>query len=217
MKFASRSDIRSMFRSIGSGIWSLVPADAPVTHILDIGANVGVFSIYARMRWPKAAILAVEPDAVAYGCLVENVYGFAIQTLNAALGAVGIAALTNPVRTSIHRMYLETQGEGVVSIPLHLLMERALAVPGLRLDKNMVMLKMDAQGGENYLLKEQYPEDVQSLRTTDIIGFEFHEPFREVASRWYLDKLRDTHEHKFQSVRNRPLAFVHSLLTKGMG
>jgi len=45
---------------------------APGDVIIDIGAHVGVFSIYAAKKWPEARILAFEPSATNYARLLRN-------------------------------------------------------------------------------------------------------------------------------------------------
>jgi FkbM family methyltransferase len=35
---------------------------APTPRILDVGANIGLFGVFARGRWPQARITAFEPD-----------------------------------------------------------------------------------------------------------------------------------------------------------
>jgi FkbM family methyltransferase len=44
----------------------------PRDVILDIGAHVGVFSIYAAKKWPQARILAFEPSTTNYQRLIRN-------------------------------------------------------------------------------------------------------------------------------------------------
>jgi FkbM family methyltransferase len=44
----------------------------PRDVILDIGAHVGVFSIYAAKKWPEARILAYEPSPTNYARLLRN-------------------------------------------------------------------------------------------------------------------------------------------------
>ncbi|MFL6176135.1 MAG: FkbM family methyltransferase [Ornithinibacter sp.] len=43
-----------------------------VTTVLDVGANVGMFSAWARGRWPQARIVAVEPAPENVAVLVEQ-------------------------------------------------------------------------------------------------------------------------------------------------
>jgi len=41
--------------------------------ILDIGANIGSFALWANMRWPNSKILSFEPDPETFAILVRNV------------------------------------------------------------------------------------------------------------------------------------------------
>jgi FkbM family methyltransferase len=40
--------------------------------VLDIGANVGAFSVWAAAKWPNCTIDAYEPNPVAFQLLLEN-------------------------------------------------------------------------------------------------------------------------------------------------
>lgn len=48
--------------------------DEPKT-ILDIGANMGAFSVLASIRWPGSRILAFEPGNNAFSCMNHNLDG----------------------------------------------------------------------------------------------------------------------------------------------
>jgi FkbM family methyltransferase len=41
--------------------------------ILDIGANVGSFALWANLRWPQSTIIAYEPNPETHAMLVRNV------------------------------------------------------------------------------------------------------------------------------------------------
>jgi len=45
--------------------------------IVDLGANVGAFSIWASLRWPNSTIHAYEPNPGTYAMLARNVAGWA--------------------------------------------------------------------------------------------------------------------------------------------
>lgn len=47
-------------------------AGGPPRRILDLGANIGLFSIYCKARWPESRVIAVEPLAEAYAALTAN-------------------------------------------------------------------------------------------------------------------------------------------------
>lgn len=53
-------------------------------RVLDIGANVGLFSFFAGVRWPGAHVMAFEPHPETYALLVENVGRF-VRCLPAAV------------------------------------------------------------------------------------------------------------------------------------
>src|ERR1035441_1737539 len=55
--------------------------------IIDIGANIGIFSLYAHELFPDAEIIAAEPDINNFNCLTDNIKGISqIKPINAALG-----------------------------------------------------------------------------------------------------------------------------------
>lgn len=59
--------------------------------IIDCGANVGVFTRYARSLFPSALIIAVEPDAENYAHLVKFTHGENIIFINKAIGLNGVS------------------------------------------------------------------------------------------------------------------------------
>lgn len=60
--------------------------DATGLDILDIGANVGSFALWAEMRWPGSRIRSFEPNPGTYAFLERNTAGHqGITTINAAL------------------------------------------------------------------------------------------------------------------------------------
>lgn len=49
-----------------------LPDAPPIKRILDLGANVGAFAIWAHAQWPEAEILCYEPHPDAFKLLEEN-------------------------------------------------------------------------------------------------------------------------------------------------
>jgi len=57
-----------------------------VKNIIDIGANVGYFTILAKEMYPLSKIFCFEPIAQTYECLVKNTYYYTnISTFNVAI------------------------------------------------------------------------------------------------------------------------------------
>ena len=59
--------------------------DLPRPMVLDLGANVGVWSLAALERWPGARVLAVEPHPVTAALLRANMSGLPVEVLEAAV------------------------------------------------------------------------------------------------------------------------------------
>lgn len=56
--------------------------------VLDIGANIGLFSLYIRERYPDSHVYAFEPIPDVYRCLVKNSKRISnIRTQNVAISA----------------------------------------------------------------------------------------------------------------------------------
>lgn len=53
--------------------------------ILDIGANVGIFSINALQRWPGATIRAYEPNPFSSNLLGQNLEGWKVEIFPVAV------------------------------------------------------------------------------------------------------------------------------------
>lgn len=54
--------------------------------ILDIGANVGSFALWARLRWPASRIRCYEPNPGTFGFLTRNLAGLTdVTAVNAAV------------------------------------------------------------------------------------------------------------------------------------
>lgn len=46
----------------------------PNPVFFDVGANVGIYSLYAQQRWPDGRIFAFEPESQSFAALCRNVY-----------------------------------------------------------------------------------------------------------------------------------------------
>ncbi|MDO4918769.1 FkbM family methyltransferase [Kocuria sp.] len=132
--------------------------------VLDIGANIGAFSAWARGRWPQADIVAVEPVA-------ENarVYRAWATTAQDTLRLIEAAAGTEPGhavfvqgmgggdrRASPDDMQgdQQTVGTGFVTVPV---------VDILPVMADADVIKMDIEGGEWPILADPRLADLRSV------------------------------------------------------
>ena len=55
----------------------------------DIGANIGLFSLYFKMKFPKLQVHAFEPEELNYSCLKNSIESFAFD--NFTLNKLGLS------------------------------------------------------------------------------------------------------------------------------
>lgn len=107
-EFVTPAEMMPHWESIWTGGEYDLRTAKPIRRILDIGACVGAFAIWAHQRWPDAAIHCYEPNPLAFGMLRKNV-PFAdlhevavtssdeLLTMSVPVGNIG-AATMRPVR-----------------------------------------------------------------------------------------------------------------------
>lgn len=157
--------------------------------ILDIGAHAGAFSVWAIHRWPKAQIIAYEPQPDIYEqYLLPNIsHEPAIRAMNVAVRArAGKASLGrgrgNPGEASFHN-----DNEERIEV-------ECISVASL---SNAEILKIDTEGCEveiveTYLETHPWPKAVL---------LEFH----SAKDRLRLDELSSTYraKHHYDLVRGQ--------------
>ena len=137
--------------------------------IVDVGANIGMATLWFKKRWPQAEIIAVEPDPANFALLQRNVGGLpGVRTVQAALtpvdGSIGFE--TEGLRaSSFHIRDLKPGEAGVAAISMRTLMERF----GLeRID----LLKLDIEGAEKEVFEATDLAWMDQVRT---IAVELHD------------------------------------------
>ena len=149
-----------------------------VRSIIDIGAHVGAFTVWASMRAPAAHVFAVEPNPVTFELLTENVALNHLQgrvsTSNVALtkktGPVQLESLEHPLGTRVARGL--KSGITVNGLSLGDVL-RAAEMPAID------VLKMDCEGMEYDVLADADPA---LLRPVMALACEFHpEPEHDVS------------------------------------
>jgi FkbM family methyltransferase len=117
--------------------------------ILDIGANIGEFSIFCARHFTKSTIYAFEPDPIAYICLQRNIRNFGLQSRV----SVWNIALSN--KNEKHSFYISSRSADSSLIePSNY--TKVITVDTWRLDNflkrasvvEVGLLKMDAEGFE---------------------------------------------------------------------
>ena len=140
--------------------------------VLDLGANIGVFSLEAVCANPRISVSAFEPgppnaDLLAANLAINPDYGKRIILNRAAVGGSNSAAkwhfdAQNPGGSS-----LKIGKNGGVTVPV-----RSLSSVLDTIRKPIVLLKMDVEGTE-YDILENTPHDL--WKKIPAIGMELHE------------------------------------------
>jgi len=145
--------------------------DGELPTIIDIGANVGIFSLFAHFRHPEAKILCIEPCKNTFQNLRMNV-GFIhnIITDNIALGKNSPLFFFDTGYSGCNLFYEDNKQNNysIDGLPLHSLLKKHNITP----DNSFI--KIDCEGGERYLLADE--EETKSLTKAKAIALEIHFP-----------------------------------------
>jgi FkbM family methyltransferase len=121
-----------------------IPLKRPPATVLDIGANVGLFSVWAAQKWPDARIEAYEPWPENCRDLEENVAPLCGRVAVRDVGVEGIGCEGRVMRKGINRMRCSTgnkDGEAV-----RVAMRNASRIPSAE------FVKIDTEGAEVEIL-----------------------------------------------------------------
>jgi hypothetical protein len=107
IKLACPEDMDAHVRAVLQGEYALPGLEdlkAPV--ILDIGANVGAYAVWAKAQWPDCALICFEPNPKAFVYLKENT-----KRMGARLEDVAVTTMARPI--------LRNGGENMGEASLH--------------------------------------------------------------------------------------------------
>jgi FkbM family methyltransferase len=141
----------------------------PGDSVVDVGANIGLFTLLAVYRGARA-VTAYEPHPQTAAWLAENTAGLPVTVRQAAVTASGGTASLWLSPDS------DTRHSTAVPPPHADHESAALVVPAVRLldtiDQSCDVLKLDCEGEEFALLRSVPPDVLKRVRT--IVG-ELHE------------------------------------------
>lgn len=156
--------------------YGLREVQGPIDLVLDIGANVGTFTRFARELFPHAFIIAVEPDEENFIHLKKFTPPEGVLFLNNALG-IGRIWKHIGAPNGAHESYLpvgmgykdsEYETTSVPGIMLDEIMNRFFSSAGVRKS----IIKIDVEGAENCIWYHRPSMEV--LKKFDYIMLELH-------------------------------------------
>lgn len=138
--------------------------------MLDIGANVGSCSLFARSLWPETKIVAYEPFPETYELLLKNIKGTpGITAYNLALGQGWEVELLKGADSGSNRAVAapHTEGKGTIGSLSLQDMVRAQVPQG-----QTYMIKLDCEGGEWSMWQD--PLAIEVLIGAEVVVAELH-------------------------------------------
>lgn len=180
------------------------------SKIIDIGANIGAFSIYAATKYPDSEIFSYEPDPKNYQKLNENIKLNDIQNViafNKAVGKInGNVILYSDVNGNFGTVGSTLVNKGPKSIEVECTtLENILKSNGI---DTCDFLKMDCEGGEYDILLNSNEHIFKFIKT---IVLEYHEvPNHKVEELEQFLKDQDFKIMRIPNPRSPKYGFIHA-------
>jgi FkbM family methyltransferase len=167
--------------------------------VIDLGANIGLFTLLAAKRWPKASLVCVEPHPTTFSFLCDNL----------ALNGVNATKLQCALDAEVSMKFMENDGAVYQALS-----ERATAtrVMTVKFDSLLpaqanqkLLIKMDIEGSEVTVL-----EKLQARLPQDC--FVFIELHKGDESLLWINDWAARNGFEFRSIRRREEAIDGYLL-----
>lgn len=170
-------------------------------YIIDIGACIGDVTCPCAEKNPNAEIISYEPCKISFSKLIENTIEYNnVTVINEALGDGGYLYFKELGRIDQHMFVkIDVGGYKIQSRTL----SEIFAINNIDISKKYA-LKMDCEGGEEYLIGSQESENI--MIGCDHIAMEIHFkpkgernvwfnvlPKFEFYRSWVYDVFGDTH------------------------
>ena len=141
--------------------------------VLDIGGNMGMFSLAARIIYPRARIVCLEPHPETFERLQWNLRFFGVETHQVALSDTPTVGFHRGGDSGSNSTTAdgEVRGMGLIDICRR-----------FNVDPDNAFLKVDCEGGERQIIESM--ADSQYLLRFCGAGFEMHYSDGRGAQKW---------------------------------
>lgn len=176
-----------------------LPPPMPGAVILDVGANVGLFTIWMARRFPNCRVVALEPFPDNYQLLLQNVASARVNNVEChqlALGSTtGRGTMVDGGTRSLDHQLIPAatlNGPDMTSIVTLADLLDLVKAPG------KIFCKMDIEGSEYDVFAHA---DQAITARIEQYAIEYHDNLRPGALALLRQRLEPTHQ---LSVRNEP-------------
>lgn len=178
------SDIPTFYQCIYNEEYNFNFSNAPAV-IVDLGANIGLTSLYFKRKYPKAKIIAVEPEDSNFEILVRNTNSYK-----------DIHCIHSGVWNRVTDLVVVDEGMGNYGFTVKEVPENtpdsfsATSVQQIIDDfglHKIDVLKIDIEGSEKELFESNY----DWMKKVDHIIIEFHDRMKPGCSKSFFKALLD--------------------------
>jgi len=175
VSFANREEFHHLKREIWGGHCYYVELESEAPTIIDVGAHIGMASLYFAKNYPTAKIISLEPNPLTYKILEENIWQ---NRLEDRVTCLHQAVSDHAGKQSLHlnpkpndwQLNSSLNPTTWTNQPL----PNSVAVETITLssllDQPVDLLKLDVEGMEQQLISEA----MGKLRLVRQIFIEFH-------------------------------------------
>lgn len=170
--------------------------------VIDLGANVGIFSRYAKSLWPDALVVSVEPNPANCAVFLEHTDILTAVLIQRAIGYGRIYQCKDAANGAME-VYL-SEGPGYDQADLNTLKPtnvEAIMLTDLKgYVRGKTLLKIDIEGNETVIFNDR--PSMALLKTFDYICMELHfyaadvkkYPIMHMKTFQGLTELAETHD-----------------------
>jgi FkbM family methyltransferase len=170
-------------------------------YIFDLGANIGMFSVYARMLFPKVKIFAIEADYSIFNDLLDNTRMLSIIQWNLTIGdgsTLCFGKRGHPLDNLI--VPPDWDNDKFINMRNTNTLHNIFTESKCKISDSY-MLKINCEGAEKYFIGDIKAEDI--LKNAKQIGMMIHfksklTPFSHWLeykdyNNWFRNLMQDTH------------------------
>lgn len=190
------SDVPLLYHIFVEEEYNIKPKKEP-SFIIDAGANIGFTAVYFANQFPKARIIAIEPEESNFGMLKKNTEAYPnIRCIEAGLwNSKTKLRITNLEKNSKWGFQVEeTTDDGPDTC-------QAVSINDLLKEegkKEIDIAKIDIEGSE----KELFAKNYQWLSKTNLIVIEFHDRMKPGSSKTFWEAVKGMKFRKYRKRKN---------------